>query len=247
MWSNKSLYEKYSARREAFQEALRNTSSGGFREALTAAVLNADLCIKVFTTLPPYVEAWSQNLQRLTKKITEDQERLVAERQERHAKIMRIKSTEIKREALIVDGNLADILRLSFERQASVLSNLLALPPLLVVQFESTLEELFSPGGLRHGIDVMLSLLDFLVGVSPLGPYISGIETIVKILRTGQSQLNAADKYLAELEDFIFASHHWAVTAHFTFCNLAATDDMHVITPEQANEQINALRLRSSP
>lgn len=112
---------------------------------------------------------------------------------------------------------------------------------MLLDLFISTLFELYRSSA-RRKTEIMLALLDFVAGASPLGPLVSGIEAIIKMLHAGESKVKTADAYLAELERFNLASFHWAVTAHFVFHNMAATDDTQKIALDQAIRQIELWR-----
>jgi hypothetical protein len=242
MGSSKQLSAAYSACRESFQKDLAEKQSDVLRKMLITAIANADVCLKVFIiTLPPSLKAWSEKLNSTTKSIIENQQRDVESTKTQVQLAEKISDPEIRKQTLVTVNNIKELLLRSFEDQAAVVAHMHDLQRALVIHFASTLEDLFQNGKGSRAVEIVLSLLEFLVGQIPVaGRSVSALETIIKILRGGEG-VEAADQYMRGLEGFNQAAFYWAVTAYFVFHNMALPDDVQTISLDQARGYIRQL------
>lgn len=232
--------QNYYRRRGEFENALKNASSQQLRKSLMGAIANADVCVHVYTTLGPALRAY---LQRIRGNFEGNQERrklLLHTLREQMARANGIEDPAVRGAVLNTVVSTGSLAKRQAESEKEIIELITVVPEIVSNLLHASLfEGLFAGNDAKHVINSVLGLVDFLVGFTPIGPFVSGLQEIAETLRARKADVKATDKYMSYLEAFLFASYNWAIGAHSTIQNVALANAEAKITLGQAADYID--------
>jgi hypothetical protein len=117
-----------------------------------------------------------------------------------------------------------------------------ALNLFVVDQMQVTLfERLFSHDRDQARSDATLALVNVLIGLTNIGPIVSGLQALRDGLSGRRKLAQTADAYLNYLDDFLLGTRYWAVAALFYIRNLNITTKQPILPFEVAEREIAEL------
>lgn len=228
--------ENYQKRRAEFLKAKENASSQILRNSLAEAIAHADISAEIFLKIVvPSLDSY-------TKRVRNDSENALTKNSGGELAAIEKQMTEAeKRGDIETVRNLVNRLKLQKEETVRAKEALEKSQEICKVVGNSASKlfgEIFASDDSNRSLDAVLELVDFVIGMTPVGDFVSGYQKIHSILTRQKTEINDAGKYLGKVENFLSATYFWALLAYQTACNLNACSEREKIDLQKAHDKI---------
>jgi hypothetical protein len=232
--------QNYDECRARYLSAKGNTSGQILRNALSDAIAEADVCAEIFMGFPAAIEAYVQRLKN-------DCNRTVATCSAEHIQEQMRKAEQ--------DGDINKIRELvelsrhqkrELQDATAKLNESKFVEDFYRTRVNQLFEGIYATNNSSRSIQAVLDLVDFAVGLTPIGEFIDAYRKIRGILTREKVQVANAEEYLVELERFLETAYFWALISLHVTKNLNSSGDK--ITLQQAAAEIETrLRQKNAP
>ena len=233
----------YKTRRENLRAGILKCTNEALKDKLSQALLHTVLAGDTFVALSDQIPRLSQYL-----KDVQIEEGRVAERLSKNVENAEAATNNIPNPDIrhwYTSSN--EILRKAVNdvkkcyKGVRLAENLMWLSAYRMV--ESTLfDKILPPDDSRYAREAVIKLLDFLVGLTGIGPFKDAIEKIRSMGSVRAEGLNVADAYMNQLDEYSSACYRWCIVAQLLIDAIERIDAKSPLSVEDAVRRVEDRR-----
>lgn len=206
-----SLYKLYLDRRNRFLDDLNKTPNELIEDKLLHCIYTTDLCIKTFEQLGRNVKKIQHHFKADFQRFQQQNEDFVKYFKLTEAKLDEISSGDLKQvqAKLLLALTHSHMNTLTTCYEAITLNTDILMSSVQLSIY--TLPTILESDDAHFVQDAIIGLMKMIMGITPAGPFVSGLEHILSIFQARTKQLVAASSYLDNLDSYLESAFHWCI------------------------------------